>query len=75
MTEIEIATGAAIAAQAAVDCAREVNEDYQKYSIAGSRIRSYVDATAPFLEEAYEALELAVKKLLKAKELEAESCE
>ena len=75
MTAIEIATGAAIAAQNAVNYARECNQVEQKYGVDGSRHLTYANANAAVLEEAYEALELAIKKLFQVKDREARMLE
>ena len=45
MTEIEIATGAAIAAQGAVLCARKRNELEQEHGVVGSRSHTGMDAS------------------------------
>jgi len=75
MTEIEIATGAAIAAQGAVECARKRNQGEVRHLHVGSRGFTCVTANAPLLEEAYDAMEFAVKKLFEAKDREARMLE
>ena len=67
MTEIEIAMGAAIATQGAVHCARQRNQGEVRHSHAGSQRATCANANAPLLDEAYNALELAVRKLIEAK--------
>ena len=75
MTEIEIATGAAIAAQEAVECARKRNWGEMRHLHAGSQRATCANANAPALQEAYDAMELAVKKLFEAKDREARMIE
>ena len=71
MTEIEIATGAAIAAQEAVECARKRNWGEMRHSHAGSQRATCANANAPLLDDVYRALELAVRLLFEAKDREA----
>ena len=75
MTEIEIATGAAIAAQGAVLCARKRNELEQEHKVVGSRSHTCHNANVFLLNQAYEALELAVRLLFQAKDREARMIE
>ena len=75
MTDTEIATGAAIAAQGAVQCARKRNQLEQEHGVVGSRRRTCHAANAPLLDGAYEALELAVRLLFQAKDREARMIE
>ena len=75
MTEIEIATGAAIAAQGALHLACKSNKDKQRHSFDGSRYLTCANANAPALQEAYDAMELAVKLLFQAKDREARMIE
>ena len=75
MTEIEIATGAAIAAQGAVECARKRNQGEVRHSHVGSQRATCANTNAPLLDGAYEALELAVKLLFDAKDREARMIE
>jgi hypothetical protein len=75
MTEIEIATGVAIAAQGAAECARKRNKLEQELGVVGSRGHRCHNANAPVLDEAYDALELAVRLLFQAKDREARMME
>ena len=75
MTEIEIATGAAIATQGAVHCARKRNELEQEHGVVGSRNHTCHNANGFLLNQAYNALELAVSKLIEAKVREARMIE
>jgi hypothetical protein len=75
MTEIEVATGAAIAAQGAVHCARKRNQDDARTLLHGSRSFTCATFNGPLLEEAYAALELAVNKLFEAKDRETRMIE
>jgi hypothetical protein len=75
MTEIEVATGAAIAAQGALHCARKRNQDDARHLLHGSRSFTCATFNAPLLDEAYNALELAVNKLFEAKDREARMVE
>ena len=70
MTEIEIATGAAISAQGALHCARKRNQEDARTLLHGSRSFTCATFNEPLLDEAYNALELAVKKLFEAKDRE-----
>jgi len=74
MTEIEVATGAAIAAQGALHCARKRNQDDARH-LHGSRSFTCATFNAPLLDEAYNALELVVKKLFEAKDRETRMLE
>ena len=75
MTEIEIATGAAIAAQRAVERAYKQNRiDMEGEEIYGNRHACRV-ANAHLLDAVYEALKLAVVKLAQAKDREARMIE
>lgn len=75
MTEIEIATGAAISAQGALHCARKRNQEDARTLLHGSRSFTCATFNEPLLDEAYTALELAVKKLFEAKDREARMIE
>jgi hypothetical protein len=75
MTEIEIATGTAIAAQGAAECARKRNQLEQELGVVGSRSHTCHNANGFLLNQAYEALELAVRLLFQAKDREARMME
>ena len=75
MTEIEIATGAAISAQGALHCARKRNQEDARTLLHGSRSFTCATFNEPVLDEAYNALELAVNKLFEAKDREARMLE
>lgn len=66
MNEIEIAAGAAIAAQHMANAARKRNQDEQQFTVEGSRARACANANSELLKDASEACEMAVRKLMDA---------
>ena len=75
MTEIEIAAGAVIAAQHAVTISKDRNWIEQKGAVIGSLYYVRTHTNGWLLNEAYEALEVAVRKLLEARDRQARMIE
>lgn len=71
MNEIEIATGAAMAAHSAACNAWRRNVDEQRIFVEGSRARTCVNANSPLLHEAVALLEKASRLLDEARERQA----
>jgi hypothetical protein len=71
MNEIEIATGATIAAHYAAHAAWNRNRDEQQFLVQGSRARTCANANAPMLREAMELLEKATRLLDDARSRQA----
>lgn len=68
MTEIEVAAGAAIAAQSAAHVAYKRCQDEQQHLVDGSRARTCANANAPKLHEAVALIEKAARLLLDARD-------
>lgn len=71
MNQIEIAAGAAIAAQSAAHVAYKRGQDDQQFFVDGSRAKTCANANAPKLHEAVALLEKAVRLLLDARDRQA----
>ena len=75
MNEIDIATGATIAAYLAAHAAWQRNGQEQQIFVQGSRARTCVNANAPLLREAMELLEKASRLLDDARARQARMLE
>ena len=63
MNEVEIATGATMAAHSAAHIAWKRNSDEMQFTVEGSRARTCANANGPKLREAMELLEKASRLL------------
>lgn len=75
MNEIDVATGATIAAHLSARAAWQRNEQEQRIFVQGSRARNCVNANAPLLREAMELLEKASRLLDDARARQARMLE
>ena len=71
MNEIEVAAGAAIAAQSAAHVACRRCQDEVQYSVAGSRHRTCANANLAKLHEAVSLIERATRLMLDARDRQA----
>lgn len=71
MNEIEVAAGAAIAAQSAAHVAYKRCQDEQQYFMDGTRAKTCANANAPKLHEAVALMEKATRLLLDARDRQA----